>query len=107
MATVKLVIAGEKLGEIAAGFDLPDGDAARILAWAADTHGQIVTDARTGEERDMAPDEVLRAVALDLLGQTIARVTDYERDQAAKRAAAEVRPIAAIPMDDARNGGTT
>lgn len=107
MATVKLVIAGERLGEIAAGFDLPDGDAARILAWAADTHGQVVEDAETGEMRDMRPDEVLRAVALAILSETIARVTDHERRQAAARAAAEVRPIAATPLDDARNGGGT
>lgn len=98
MATVRLVIASDALGEIAAGFDMPDQDAARILAWAADTHAGIVVDAETGEERDLNHAELLQAVARGLLEQTINRVTAYEREQAAKRAAAEIRPISTAPL---------
>jgi len=93
MATISLVIAGHDVGNYSFVVDLPDSQAARILAWGGAAQGPVVEDVNgVPTSRARTPQEIVDGIAEGFLAGTLANVHRWERESAEASARAALPP---------------
>lgn len=91
VATVSLVMVGETIKEVSAGFEMSDEDAARILAWT-------VRNFPMPADPPPTPADYMEALARETLQTVMRRVVADEKERAFEVAKQAIADINAVPM---------